>query len=118
MLESVDIDQAALRLQGKTTEFVRYPAESSHGLSRTGPPDLARLLPALAGVNVPLTGASSLLDVPVEALAALASSAFDWGSAVTSGAGAALLTGLVLLTGAAFGGLAQLLRPGVVESRP
>jgi dipeptidyl aminopeptidase/acylaminoacyl peptidase len=31
---------AALRLQGKTVEFVRYPPESSHGLSRTGPPDL------------------------------------------------------------------------------
>jgi len=31
---------AALRMQRKTVEFVRYPAESSHGLSRTGPPDL------------------------------------------------------------------------------
>jgi dipeptidyl aminopeptidase/acylaminoacyl peptidase len=31
---------AALRLQRKTVQFVRYPAESSHGLSRNGPPDL------------------------------------------------------------------------------
>lgn len=31
---------AALRLQKKPVEFVRYPAETSHGLSRSGPPDL------------------------------------------------------------------------------
>ncbi len=31
---------AALRQQRKVVEFVRYPAESSHGLSRGGPPDL------------------------------------------------------------------------------
>lgn len=31
---------AALRSQRKIVEFVRYPAESSHGLSRSGPPDL------------------------------------------------------------------------------
>lgn len=31
---------AALRMQRKTVELVRYPAESSHGLSRNGPPDL------------------------------------------------------------------------------
>jgi len=31
---------AALRLQRKPVEFVRYPAETSHGLSRSGPPDL------------------------------------------------------------------------------
>lgn len=31
---------AALRNQRKTVEFVRYPAETSHGLSRNGPPDL------------------------------------------------------------------------------
>ena len=31
---------AALRLQNKPVEFVRYPASSSHGLSRNGPPDL------------------------------------------------------------------------------
>jgi len=30
----------ALRLQRKPVEFVRYPAETSHGLSRSGPPDL------------------------------------------------------------------------------
>jgi dipeptidyl aminopeptidase/acylaminoacyl peptidase len=30
----------ALRLQRKTVEFVRYPSESSHGLSRSGPPNL------------------------------------------------------------------------------
>lgn len=30
----------ALRLQRKTVEFVRYPGESSHGMSRNGPPDL------------------------------------------------------------------------------
>jgi len=31
---------AALRQQRKTVEFVRYPAEASHGFSRNGPPDL------------------------------------------------------------------------------
>jgi dipeptidyl aminopeptidase/acylaminoacyl peptidase len=31
---------AALRLQKKSVEFVRYPAETSHGLSRSGPPDM------------------------------------------------------------------------------
>ncbi len=31
---------SALRLQRKTVEFVRYPAETSHGLSRNGPPSL------------------------------------------------------------------------------
>lgn len=31
---------AALREQRKTTELVRYPPESSHGMSRNGPPDL------------------------------------------------------------------------------
>ena len=31
---------AALRLQRKTVEFVRYPAETSHGMSRNGPPTL------------------------------------------------------------------------------
>ena len=31
---------AALRLQRKVVEFVRYPAGTSHGLSRGGPPDL------------------------------------------------------------------------------
>ena len=31
---------AALRLQRKVVEYLRYPAESSHGLSRNGPPDL------------------------------------------------------------------------------
>jgi acylaminoacyl-peptidase len=31
---------AALRHQRKAVEFVRYPAESSHGMSRNGPPDL------------------------------------------------------------------------------
>jgi predicted anti-sigma-YlaC factor YlaD len=78
-------------------------------------PDLARLLPAMAGA-APLTSVGNVLDVPADALATLASSAFGWGSALTEGAGAALLTGLVLLTGAAFGGLAQLLRPGVASS--
>lgn len=29
---------AALRLQRKVVEFVRYPAETSHGMSRNGPP--------------------------------------------------------------------------------
>lgn len=72
-------------------------------------PDLARLLPALVGA--PLSGSASVLNVPADALAALAGSAFDWGSALSGGAGAALLTGLVLLTGAAFGALARLLRP-------
>ena len=44
---------AALRLQKKPVEFVRYPAETSHGLSRSGPPDLRldrlRPEPRLAG---------------------------------------------------------------------
>lgn len=31
---------AALRLQRKTVEYVRYPAETSHGMSRNGPPSL------------------------------------------------------------------------------
>ncbi len=31
---------AALRHMGKTVEFVRYPVETSHGMSRNGPPDL------------------------------------------------------------------------------
>lgn len=31
---------AALRWQRKEVEFARYPAETSHGLSRNGPPDL------------------------------------------------------------------------------
>jgi dipeptidyl aminopeptidase/acylaminoacyl peptidase len=31
---------AALRFQRKTVEYIRYPAEASHGLSRNGPPDL------------------------------------------------------------------------------
>ena len=31
---------AALRLQHKTVEYLRYPAETSHGLSRNGPPDM------------------------------------------------------------------------------
>ncbi len=31
---------AALRHMGKKVEFVRYPAETSHGMSRNGPPDL------------------------------------------------------------------------------
>ncbi len=31
---------AALREQRKVVEFVRYPANSSHGMSRNGPPDL------------------------------------------------------------------------------
>ncbi len=31
---------AALRTQRKVVEFVRYPAETSHGMSRNGPPDL------------------------------------------------------------------------------
>ncbi len=31
---------AALRMQGKVVEFVRYPVETSHGMSRNGPPSL------------------------------------------------------------------------------
>jgi acylaminoacyl-peptidase len=44
---------AALRLQGKTVEFVRYPAETSHGMSRNGPPNLRldRLNRNLAWLN-------------------------------------------------------------------
>ncbi|MCS6776575.1 MAG: S9 family peptidase [Chloroherpetonaceae bacterium] len=33
---------AALRALGKTVEFVRYPQEATHELSRKGPPDLRR----------------------------------------------------------------------------
>lgn len=70
-----------------------------------------RLLPALAGAAAPATSLTALLDLPAQTMAALASSTFDWGALLTDGAGVALLTGLVLLTGAAFGGLAQLLQP-------
>ncbi|HZT42751.1 MAG TPA: S9 family peptidase [Chthonomonadaceae bacterium] len=44
---------AALRLQRKPVEFVRYPAETSHGLSRGGPPSLRvdRLQRNLAWLN-------------------------------------------------------------------
>jgi predicted anti-sigma-YlaC factor YlaD len=84
-------------------------------------PDFARLLTALAGANGPLgSSASNLLEAPADMLAMLGmltSSALDWGVAITSGAGAALMTGLVLLTAAAFGGLAQLLRPGADLAR-
>jgi dipeptidyl aminopeptidase/acylaminoacyl peptidase len=31
---------AALRWRRKTVQMVRYPAETSHGMSRNGPPDL------------------------------------------------------------------------------
>lgn len=31
---------AALKVQGKEAVLVRYPQESSHGMSRSGPPDL------------------------------------------------------------------------------
>ncbi len=31
---------AAMRMQDKVVEFIRYPAETSHGMSRNGPPDL------------------------------------------------------------------------------
>lgn len=31
---------AALKVQGKEVEFIRYPREANHGLSRSGPPDL------------------------------------------------------------------------------
>ncbi len=49
---------AALRLQKKPVEFVRYPAETSHGLSRNGPPDLRldRLERNLAWLNKYLRG--------------------------------------------------------------
>jgi predicted anti-sigma-YlaC factor YlaD len=79
--------------------------------------DVAGLLPALAGGSAPLNGLTALLDGPADALVALANSTFDWGATLTSGAGAALLTGLVLLTGAAFGWLAQLLRPGGLDPK-
>jgi dipeptidyl aminopeptidase/acylaminoacyl peptidase len=43
----------ALRLQRNTVEFVRYPSETSHGLSRNGPPNLRvdRLQRNLAWLN-------------------------------------------------------------------
>ncbi|HLV79720.1 MAG TPA: S9 family peptidase [Chthonomonadaceae bacterium] len=49
---------AALRLQRKPVEFVRYPAETSHGLSRGGPPSLRvdRLQRNLAWLNKWLAG--------------------------------------------------------------
>ena len=79
--------------------------------------EVAGLLPAVSGAGPSLAGLGALLDVPADALAALAASAFDWGATLTSGAGAALLTGLVLLTGAAFSALAQLLRPTELDSK-
>ena len=79
-------------------------------------PDLTRLLAALTATGAPLNASASVLDVPADALAGLAGSTFDWGSALTGGAGAALLTGLVLLTAAAFGALARMLRPGTMRN--
>ncbi len=38
--EQADQLFSALRHQRKVVEYVRYPAEASHGLSRSGPPDL------------------------------------------------------------------------------
>ncbi len=74
-------------------------------------PDVARLMAAAAGASVPAANLTALLDLPADTLGALANSTFDWASVLTGGAGVALMTGLVLLTAGAFGGLIQLLRP-------
>jgi anti-sigma factor RsiW len=74
-------------------------------------PDVARLMAVAAGTAVPSASLTALMDLPADTLGALANSTFDWASVFTGGAGVALLTGLVLLTAAAFGGLVQLLRP-------
>ena len=74
-------------------------------------PDVARLMAAAAGASVPSASLTALLDLPADTLGALANSTFDWASVLTGGAGVALMTGLVLLTAGAFGGLIQLLRP-------
>ncbi len=39
-IEQAEQWYAALKRQGKHVEFVRYPREANHGLSRSGPPDL------------------------------------------------------------------------------
>lgn len=39
-IEQAEQLYAALRRQGKTVEFLRFPREANHGLSRSGPPDL------------------------------------------------------------------------------
>jgi anti-sigma factor RsiW len=72
-------------------------------------PDVARLI--AAGAGLPSANLAALLDLPADTLGALANSTFDWASVLTGGAGVALMTGLVLLTAGAFGGLIQLLRP-------
>ena len=86
------------------------------GLMALALPDVARLLPALAAVSAPGTSVTALFDLPAGTLAGLAGSTVDWASTLTGGAGVTLLVGLVLLAGAAFGALAQLLRPGVLDS--
>ena len=78
-------------------------------------PDMARLLPAVAGAGaLSATSLTAMTNLPANTVSILASGTFDWGSALTDGAGAAMFTGLVLLAGAVFGGLAQLLRPAPV----
>jgi predicted anti-sigma-YlaC factor YlaD len=81
-------------------------------------PDVARLLPAVTAAGASGISLTALLELPAESLASLAGSTVDWAAALTGGAGVALLTGLVFLAGAAFGGLAQLLRPGALDTRP
>jgi len=46
---------AALKLQGIKTKFIRYPANTSHGMSRGGPPDLRihRLNAMLSWLGMP-----------------------------------------------------------------
>jgi predicted anti-sigma-YlaC factor YlaD len=80
-------------------------------------PDVLNVATAAAGTaaasaNAPQATLTALLDLPLETLGQIASSTVDWGTMLTQGAGAGLLLGLVLLTAAAFGGLAQLLHSG------
>jgi anti-sigma factor RsiW len=75
-------------------------------------PDVLNVAAAAAGVSVPQTSLTGLVDVPLETWGQIASSAVDWATVLTQGAGAALLLGLVLLTAGAFGGLAELVHTG------
>ena len=75
-------------------------------------PDVLNVAAAAAGTSVPQTSLTGLVDLPLETWGQIASSAVDWATMLTQGAGVALLLGLVLLTAGAFGGLAELVHTG------